>query len=213
MRPPVPRRQRPSRRPATGAAWATWIGSASPRAGRLSRRVGAGDRRQRVQRECEIAGGLESRRRVLLETPQHQPLQRRCRRRVRRGEVERVFRKNGVERLDARRLRERFAPGEHLVEDAPKEKISARWSTFCPRTCSGDMYPTVPSTTPGLRCRRPASPGRERSRRRRAGELRQAEVDNLGAFIGRDETFSGLRSRCTMPRSCAAARPRAICAA
>ena len=32
---------------------------------------------------------------------------------------------------------------------APSAKMSARWSVGWPRTCSGDMYPIVPSATPG----------------------------------------------------------------
>jgi hypothetical protein len=30
----------------------------------------------------------------------------------------------------------------------PNEKMSERWSTSWPLTCSGDMYPTVPRTAP-----------------------------------------------------------------
>src|SRR5438552_18826623 len=30
----------------------------------------------------------------------------------------------------------------------PNAKMSERWSTFFPRTCSGDMYSTVPITVP-----------------------------------------------------------------
>ena len=33
--------------------------------------------------------------------------------------------------------------------NTPTAKMSERWSIVWPRTCSGDMYPTVPRTTPG----------------------------------------------------------------
>ena len=40
-------------------------------------------------------------------------------------------------------------------------------------------------------------------------ESRQTEIEDLHAAVAREEDFSGLRSRCTMPRWCAAPSPRA----
>ena len=45
---------------------------------------------------------------------------------------------------------ERKNAGGHFVEHAAKENRSLRASNSLPRTCSGDMYKTVPSAVPGL---------------------------------------------------------------
>ena len=47
----------------------------------------------------------------------------------------------------------------------------------------------------------------------KSSRLRQAEVHDLRAPDLVTITFSGFRSRCTMPASCAAARPSATCVA
>ena len=40
-------------------------------------------------------------------------------------------------------------PHSILYVMTPKLKMSLRWSTGAPAACSGDMYATVPRTTPG----------------------------------------------------------------
>ena len=51
-------------------------------------------------------------------------------------------------------------------------------------------------------------------RSRWKSSLRETEVEDLHVPVVRvTKTFSGLRSRWTMPRACAASRPRAICVA
>ena len=93
---------------------------------------------------------------------------------------------------------------------APKEKRSERWSADLPFTCSGDMYPSVPMTTPGsvpaavgrFVCWPPAvsfcvSFARPKSR-----------IFTRPSFVR--NRFSGFRSLWMIPFSCAAARPLAI---
>src|SRR2546430_5534384 len=79
----------------------------------------------------------------------------------------------------------------------PNEKMSERWSTSFPRTCSGDMYPTVPITVPDSVPR--ATVGSE------------PEVSFVSVILARPKSkiftrpwlvrnmFSGFRSRCTIP--------------
>ena len=80
---------------------------------------------------------------------------------------------------------------------APKAKMSVRKSAASPRTCSGDMYPAVPSTVPGIvatavtacGC---ASIGSVSFARPKSRIFARPSVVT--------KMFSGLRSRCTMPR-------------
>ena len=92
----------------------------------------------------------------------------------------------------------------------PSAKRSLCGPALSPRTCSGDMYPTVPSTVPG----RVGSGvvGAEvgwfseaSSRTQRASPKSRI----LMRFSAVTKTFSGFRSRWTIPRECAAARPSA----
>ena len=68
--------------------------------------------------------------------------------------------------------------------------MSERWSTGSPRTCSGDMYPTVPNTAPAS-----VSGGH----RLRLGdlvplrELREAEVEDLRPIVLREDHVLGLQ--------------------
>ena len=80
---------------------------------------------------------------------------------------------------------------------APNENRSVRASRSLARTCSGDMYATVPSMAPGLvRCA--ASDDRQSVSvlPLRAADfgrhLRQAEVENLGVPALRDEDVGRL---------------------
>ena len=91
----------------------------------------------------------------------------------------------------------------------PNEKRSLRASVAPPRACSGDMYATVPITTPGVVARLRVSPLDDSSVRTFA--IPKSRI--LTTLSRVMNTFSGFRSRWTMPRSCAAASPRAICSA
>ena len=95
--------------------------------------------------------------------------------------------------------------------------MSARLSTALPRACSGDMYAAVPRIRPAavLEC---ASVGeREKSAELDAPELSPAQAlarpksSTLTLPSGASFTFAGLRSRWTMPFSCAASSASAIC--
>ncbi len=77
---------------------------------------------------------------------------------------------------------------------APKLKRSERGSIAAPRTCSGDMYPAVPMTTPGSVPR--GAVGRfvcGCARGLRLGQLREAEVEDLDSPVGGDEDVFGLQ--------------------
>ena len=90
---------------------------------------------------------------------------------------------------------------------APSAKMSLRASAGLAFTCSGDMYPSVPMTTPGSVA---------------VGKFVASAVPSACVSLARPKsriltrpslvtkTFSGFRSRWTMPFSCAAARPWAI---
>ena len=96
----------------------------------------------------------------------------------------------------------------------PNANWSERKSSASPRACSGDMYPTVPSTTPtsvpaeavGDCVSSPLSP---------VGAVSFASPKSrilaVPSFV--TITFSGFRSRCTIPVSWALASPSAICVA
>ena len=96
---------------------------------------------------------------------------------------------------------------------APRLKISVRQSTASPRTCSGDMYPGVPSTEP---VRVAAPPGVTVTSIIPWGPARTSSaslaIPKSSSFTWPPATMnalSGFTSRWTTPRRCAAARPRA----
>ena len=75
----------------------------------------------------------------------------------------------------------------------PNEKMSDRWSISCtrPLACSGDMYPIVPSTMPGVDCCA-RSDGScpiglvDAERPSRFDQFRQPEIEDLGVAVTRD---------------------------
>src|SRR5207247_1180801 len=81
-------------------------------------------------------------------------------------------------------------PASTSYSTTPKEKISLRASTAWPRVCSGDMYATVPTTTPA----RVVSSvwGAGNIQRRPFVEFRQAEVRQLGVAALRDQNVRRL---------------------
>ncbi len=96
----------------------------------------------------------------------------------------------------------------------PNEKMSDRWSTARPATCSGDMYPAVPTTLPTALPSAASVGASEMS-----GALSRFSVSlarpKSRTFVNPSaETmmFPGLRSRCTMPAAWALASPSAACA-
>ena len=94
----------------------------------------------------------------------------------------------------------------------PNAQTSLRASAACPRACSGLMYAGVPRTT-SLAC----DPRRRhsRGRRRRIGGcgLARPKSSTLTTPSRRILMFDGLRSRWTIPASCAAPIASAICPA
>ena len=97
---------------------------------------------------------------------------------------------------------------------APKEKMSERGSADFPFTCSGDMYPSVPMTTPGsvptdavgrFVCCPVAASFWVSFARPKSRILTRPSVVR--------KRFSGFKSRWTIPFSWAVASPLAICVA
>ena len=79
---------------------------------------------------------------------------------------------------------ERPPADHHLVSTQPKEKTSLRASAGWPRTCSGDMYATVPSSVPGcVSSVRSAGCGGSRL----GLQAGQAEIEDLHAAVGGQE--------------------------
>ena len=89
--------------------------------------------------------------------------------------------------------------------------MSERASISPPRACSGDMYPAVPITTPGVVCARSAVSSSDS----RAGSTSLSFARPKSRIFTRPSfvmnTFSGFRSRWTMPLAWAAASPDATC--
>ncbi len=81
-------------------------------------------------------------------------------------------------------------PDSSSYATTPNEKMSVRWSTGSPRTCSGDMYATVPRTCPA-----PVGDDSVTSplvARQPVQLLRQAEVQELHPPVRRHEQVLGL---------------------
>ena len=129
---------------------------------------------------------------------------------------------SGSARMTAARMSAASAPGNARFPVSisnsthPNAQMSARLSTVRPRACSGAMYGAVPRTT--------SSPDRSSAAvivgESLAGdEGRVTPVSNalprpksriFTLPSGRTLMLAGLRSRCTMPCSCAASSPVAI---
>ena len=134
---------------------------------------------QRSQGKAQVARRLEAMGRILFEAVRHHL---RARRRARSTA--------GRERPPAGSPAS-CPPLSHLGRAArrpsiscsitPKLKMSLRWSASSPRTCSGDMYPTVPITTPA--CVRAAGAWSRPGIPRAAPDARQPEVENLRASV------------------------------
>ena len=78
-------------------------------------------------------------RRVLLETPPHEPLEAGRDRRDAPRKVGRVVHQDGDHRVGGRRTGEGGRPERSSKRRVPSAKMSDRPSTASPRTCSGDM--------------------------------------------------------------------------
>ena len=91
----------------------------------------------------------------------------------------------------------------------PNEKMSVRWSTGSPRTCSGDMYPAVPSKAPVAVDGSGGSVGAWGLGSGRVSlATPKSRILTCPSLV--TNTLAGLRSRWMIPFSCAAARPCAI---
>ena len=159
----------------------------------------------------EVARGLIPIRRRLRKTAVDDPADRHRHRRTDLPDRRRIVANDGGQRFDRRRLRERAAAREHLVQDETERELigavirrhgrspaRATCSPPCPGCCP-DASPAPSSSAPTWD-RAPTSFARPKSR-----ILAKPSLETI--------RFSGLRSRCTIPASCALARPSAICAA
>ena len=87
-------------------------------------------------------------------------------------------------------------------------------SNVSPRTCSGDMYATVPSALPGLvRCGSSCVGPSHRAHRTRGFQadcFASPKSNTLAWPRSVTKILAGLISRCTIPRACAASSASAI---
>ncbi len=96
----------------------------------------------------------------------------------------------------------------------PKAQMSVRLSTTLPRACSGLMYRAVPISTPTLVSPIGASGGCVRLGSRPSPvALASPKSSTFRRASGVILMLAGLRSRCTIPRSCAASSASVSCAA
>ena len=96
----------------------------------------------------------------------------------------------------------------------PNAYTSVAGVTSPPSTCSGAMYAGVPEITPASAKdsdKAVASPAA--LRRARPKSVTTTRISWSGALGSTSITFGLLKSRCTTPTRCAAARPAAICRA
>ena len=120
-------------------------------------------------------------------------------------QVGRVDRENRVERLECTGPLERRRSGEHLVQhDAQREEIGASINIFAThlfgRHVAGGADDASRSSCP---CRHRGAPSPA------SCSFATPKSRIFTAPSRAMNTFSGFRSRWTMPRACAAARPRA----
>ncbi len=106
------------------------------------------------------------------------------------------------------------APVRHSKMTQPNAHTSVRRSTARPRACSGLMYDAVPSTRPMAVPETPMVGGAESPAATgdsAAPPLARPKSSTFATRAGVSITLPGLRSRCTMPRSCAASIAAATC--
>ena len=91
---------------------------------------------------------------------------------------------------------------------SPSEKRSLRASSASPRSCSGDMYATVPTAVPGdVSCGSGSAVRAEDAGA--AGRIWATPKSRIPGPRAVRTTFAGLMSRCTMPAACAVSRASA----
>ena len=97
----------------------------------------------------------------------------------------------------------------------PKEKTSLRWSAGNPFACSGDMYAAVPRMMPAWLAIMLSVGESDMLLAVRSFSIAFARPKSSTFTLssGVILTFAGLRSRWTMPRSCAASSASVICCA
>ena len=190
----------------------------APSRSRLSADHGLATRRcrrgQRLDRQREVVRRREALRRLLLQAAPHHALERRRHARHRRRQVGRVRVQDRRHRVGgrcragtaraptaARRARSRTRRCRRGGRTAGRAPARAPCSPPCPRSrpCSVDG----------------ASVDRRRLRRFGSGRVSfaipKSRILTCPSFV--TKTLAGFRSRWTIPFSCAAARPRAICTA
>ena len=145
----------------------------------------------------EVASGLETILRLLLQAMPDETVERGGDLGVRR-KLGRLFGQDRVQRPDRRVLLESTAAGQQLVEDGAQREEVRTGSAASPRTCSGDMYPAVPITVPGSVSASPSRSLRSPSGPARSSRARpKSRIFTIPSFVR--NRFSGLRSRWTIP--------------
>ena len=96
----------------------------------------------------DVSGGLPPSRGIFFETPTHYVIERDGYGGLNRGERSRLCGEYGAEDGCVALAAKRPVARHDLVQHRSECKISVRLSACRPSTCSGAMYPTVPSTVP-----------------------------------------------------------------
>ncbi len=179
-------------------------------AGEGSRRVRSGDAGQGFEVEGDVAGRLEPLLRVLLQAVPHDPVETRMDVLVGLGQIRRLLRQDRRDRVRRRVPPERPLPRQHLVQDRPEgEEVAAAVGRPSRAPARAPCSPSFPSTTPGsvpeivFRSVRPSPSSAVFSFARP-----KSRIFTRPSFV--TNRFSGFRSRCTIPFSCAAESPFAI---
>src|SRR5215467_5114439 len=165
-----------------------------------------------LQTERNVGRRIESPMRIFLQAVMHDSLQHRRYVAIRRAQIRWLFVQDRAYRVGGSVPPEGALAREHLVENGPKtENVGARIKRLSP-PCSGDIYPTVPNTTPA-------------SVPRLAVATEVCALGSICVSFARPKSriftrlsfvmnkFSGLKSRWRMPLPCAAASPSAVCRA
>ena len=184
-------------------------GKASARSAR-DRRVRRGRSRELLEVEGDVPRRLEALLGVLFETVGDDPLEGRGQAAVRLGEIGRILLEDRVHRLHGRGAAERAPARQHLVEDgAEGEDVGAMVHGLGPAPARATCSRPCPAPRP-RRSRAPRSATGSASPLSACVSFARpkSRIFTWPSFV--TNTFSGFRSRWTMPFSWAAASPRAI---
>ena len=164
--------------------------------------------RERLEREGKVESGLKPRGRVLLETTAYEAVEARL---AEAGQVSRLLAQHRGHRFRGCLALKRHAAGDQLIEDGAERKdvramIGRKATHLLGRHVGHGAHQHAGRGVPHAR-------GHHRPRDRAGSACVSLARPKSRIFTRSSEvtnTFSGFRSRWTIPFSCAAASPRAI---